>query len=110
MRLQRAVKKSPARHSEDIVVFEVNGARFAIPAAAVDEIRNKQSLQPYPATSRTARVRYTVLREDKARVGKNRAASTAAPSPTHAGRNDEGQAYYVVAVCKHLRIPALHTS
>jgi chemotaxis signal transduction protein len=108
MRLQRAVKKSPARHSEDIVVFEVNGARFAIPAAAVDEIRNKESLQPYPAASRTARVRYTVLREDKARPGKNRAA--AASSPTHVNRNHEGQTYFVVDASTHFRMPASHTS
>ena len=105
MRLLRATKKSPVRHSEDIVVFEVNGARFAVPAAAVDEIRNQENLVPFPGASRTARVRYTVIREDKARaasVGKKRA--------TIVKPGDEGHTYFVVDASAHFRMPASHTS
>ena len=105
MRLLRAAKKSPARHSEDIVVFEVNGARFAVPAASVDEIRNKESLAPFPGASRAAKIRYTVVREDKARrgrIGKDPASVAKASA--------QGQTYFVIDASAHFRMPESHTS
>jgi hypothetical protein len=83
----------------------VNGARFAVPAAAVDEIRNKESLVPFPGATRTARVRYTVIREDKARAG-----SVGKKGAAIVKGNGDGQTYFVVDASAHFRMAASHTS
>jgi hypothetical protein len=105
VKLQRGTKKTPLRQGEDIVVFAVNGARFAVPAADVDEIRNKENLAPFPGASRTARVRYTVVKEDKASAG-----SLVKKSATVAKAGGESQTYFVVDASTHFRMPASKTS
>ena len=67
MKLLRATRKSRVVETEDMIVFSVHGIRFAIAAAAVDEIRNLDGLMPYSAAGRNSKARYTLTREAKGR-------------------------------------------
>lgn len=69
MRLERARRKPHVRHTEDVILFRVGVYRFAIAAAAVDEIRNLDGLQPRRAgyMSKLAKVTHTLVRQKKDR-------------------------------------------
>ncbi len=64
-----AKSRSRAPH-EDVILFAVNGTRFAIAANAVDEIRNMEGLSPFKATvspAKFAKVKHTLVRDKKDR-------------------------------------------
>lgn len=68
MRITRNTRVKSAPKVEDVILFAVHGSRFAIPANAVDEIRNLDGLQPHAMgflQSKLARVRFSLVRENK---------------------------------------------
>lgn len=68
MRLTKAVNKKKVTQTEDVILFVVDGHRFAIAANAVDEIRNLEGLSPLPAAlrhPRLAKVKSTLVRSKK---------------------------------------------
>ncbi|MEO5935823.1 MAG: chemotaxis protein CheW [Terriglobales bacterium] len=68
MRLTRATNKKRSAQTEDVILFVVDGYRFAIAAKAVDEIRNLDELSPLPAAlkhPRLAKVKATLIRGKK---------------------------------------------
>jgi len=61
-------KRKAARHGEPVILFAVGGYRFACPAAAVDEIRALDGLQPVSvgfAQSRLTRVKFSLERDGR---------------------------------------------
>jgi chemotaxis signal transduction protein len=67
MRLETRKRRPAARKVEDVILFAVGPARFAIAAGAVDEIRNLDGLTPHSRgyLSRFEKVRYRLVREHK---------------------------------------------
>ena len=68
MRLTRATSKKKAAQTEDVILFMVDGSRFAIAANAVDEIRNLDGLSPLPPAlkhPRLSKVKATLVRGKK---------------------------------------------
>ncbi len=68
MRLTRATGKKKTAQTEDVILFMVDGHRFAIAAKAVDEIRNLEGLSPLPPAlhhPRLAKVKATLVRGKK---------------------------------------------
>jgi chemotaxis signal transduction protein len=68
MRLTRAVTKKKSAQTEDVILFVVDGHRFAIAANAVDEICNLEGLSPLPAAlkhPRLSKVKATLVRGKK---------------------------------------------
>lgn len=68
MRLTRATAKKKAAQTEDVILFWVDGHRFAIAANAVDEIRNLEELSPLPPAlkhPRLSKVKATLIRAKK---------------------------------------------
>jgi chemotaxis signal transduction protein len=57
--------KSPARHSEAMILFGVGDVTFAIAANAVEEIRNADGLRPLPQ-GKVAKVQHWLERGGKA--------------------------------------------
>lgn len=76
-------KRKPAHHGEPVILFAAGDYTFACPAAAVDEIRALDGLEPVSvgfAQSRLSRVKFTLRRD--------------------------GKTYYIVDANLHFRIPA----
>ncbi|HUS20311.1 MAG TPA: chemotaxis protein CheW [Terriglobales bacterium] len=68
MRLTKATAKKKSAQTEDVILFLVNGCRFAIAANAVDEIRNLDELSPLPLAlkhPRLSKVKSTLVRGKK---------------------------------------------
>lgn len=68
MRLTRAANKKKSAQTEDVILFMIDGHRFAIAASAVDEIRNLDELSPLPTElkhPRLAKVKATLIRAKK---------------------------------------------
>ncbi len=68
MRLTRAADKKKTAQTEDVILFVVDGHRFAIAANAVDEIRNLDGVSPLPPAlhhPRLAKVKATLVRGKK---------------------------------------------
>ncbi len=106
MKLLRATRKSRTHQAEDMIVFAVNGTRFAIAANAVDEIRNMDGLHPYsPGAGRNPKVRYTLVREDKAREANG--ANGRGKAEANRGQD---HLYFVVDASSHFHLPASRVS
>lgn len=61
-------KRKPAHHGEQVILFAAGNYSFACPAAAVEEIRALDGLQPVSvgfAQSRLSRVKFTLERDGK---------------------------------------------
>ena len=80
-----------------MIVFAVNEVRFAIAASAVEEIRNLDGLIPHSTSHRGAKVRYTLIREDKGRESSS--------SGSLKGKHSE-HLYFVVEGSSHFGLPA----
>lgn len=70
MRLETKSRKPKSRQTEDVILFSTSGMKFAMPAAAVDEIRNLDGLSPFagsPLNPKLAKVKQVLTREKKDR-------------------------------------------
>ena len=67
MRLETKKRKPAARKVEDVILFAVGPARFAVAAGAVDEIRSMEGLARHEPgyLSKFTKVRYRLVRENK---------------------------------------------
>jgi chemotaxis signal transduction protein len=67
VRIETRKRKPAARKAEDVILFAVGAARFAVAAGAVDEIRNLEGLTPHlrGRLSRFDTVRFRLVREHK---------------------------------------------
>ena len=97
MKLLRASRKVFSSKTEDMIVFAVNEVRFAIAASAVVEIRNLDGLIPHSTPDPSAKVRYTLVREDKGRENS---------STDSLKRKHSEHLYFVVEGCAHFGLPA----
>ncbi|MBI2683711.1 MAG: chemotaxis protein CheW [Acidobacteriales bacterium] len=67
MRLETKKRKPAARKVEDVILFAVGQARFAVAASAVDEIRNMEGLARHEPgyLSKFTKVHYRLVRKNK---------------------------------------------
>ena len=85
MRLETPKRKPVARRVEDVILFAVGPARFAVAASAVDEIRYMDGLTRHEPgyLSKFSRVRYRLVR----------------------GNKDPEKTYFVVDAASHFGVP-----